>query len=146
MLKWRHHIMSHKNAFRNFWEPYSNVKMRYLMVARKILHHLFEEGVEKSIPRDHRLSSLGKPRDAKQWSSGWNFLYLSYHSDMIDSYILAHLSPKTSCSIGKTQWGISLSHPRDLLIPSTWPAYPIHVTSIYINLGCFQSNSRLNIM
>ena len=58
--------MSHKNAFRNFWEPYSNVKMRYLMVARKILHHLFEEGVEKSIPRDHRLSSLGKPRDAKQ--------------------------------------------------------------------------------
>ena len=33
--------------------------------------------------------------------------------------ILAHLSLKTSCSIGKTPCGISLSHPRDLLIPST---------------------------
>ena len=26
--------------------------------------------MEKSVPRDHRLSSLGKPRDAKQRSSG----------------------------------------------------------------------------
>ena len=58
--------------------------------------------------------------------------------------ILAHL--KTSCSIGKTPCGISLSYPRDLLIPSTWPAYPIHVTSNYNNLGCFQSDSCLNIM
>ena len=32
---------------------------------------------------------------------------------------LTHLSLKTSCSIGKTPCGISLSHPRDLLIPST---------------------------
>ena len=33
--------------------------------------------------------------------------------------LIAHLSLKTSCSMGKTQCGISLSHPRDLLIPST---------------------------
>ena len=33
---------------------------------------------------------------------------------------LAHLSLKTSCSIGKTPCGISLSHSHDLLIPSTW--------------------------
>ena len=57
--------------------------------------------------------------------------------------ILARFSLKTSCSIGKTSCGISLSHPHDLLIPSTWPAYPIYVTSNYNNLGCFQSNSRL---
>ena len=42
--------------------------------------------------------------------------------------------------------GFYLSHPRDLPIPSTLPAYPIHVTSNYNNLGCFQSNPRLNIM
>ena len=24
-----------------------------------------KDGIEKSVPRDHRLSSLGKPRDAK---------------------------------------------------------------------------------
>ena len=29
---------------------------------------------EKSVPRDHRLSSLGKPRDAKRRSSGRIFL------------------------------------------------------------------------
>ena len=67
------------------------------------------------------------------------------HSEMEYNF-LAHLLLKTSCSIGKTPCGISLSHSRDLLIPSTWPAYPIHVTSNYNNLGCFQSNLRLNIM
>ena len=36
--------------------------------------------------------------------------------------------------------GISLSHQHDLLIPSTWPAYPIHMTSNYKNLGCLQRN------
>ena len=37
----------------------------------------------------------------------------------VRNFFLAHLSLKTSCSIGKTPCGISLSHPRDLLIPST---------------------------
>ena len=41
------------------------------------------------------------------------------NSDPEGRIFLAHLSLKTSCSIGKTQCGISLSHPRDLLIPST---------------------------
>ena len=31
--------------------------------------------IEKSVPRDHRLSSLGKPRDAKRRSSGRESLY-----------------------------------------------------------------------
>ena len=28
----------------------------------------------KSVPRDHNLASLGKPRDARQWSSERSFL------------------------------------------------------------------------
>ena len=32
--------------------------------------------IEKSVPRDHRLSSLGKPRDAKRRSLG--HIFLSY--------------------------------------------------------------------
>ena len=48
---------------------------------------------------------------------------ISHSHDIIISFLrhnfLAHLSLKTSCSIGKTQCGIPLSHPRDLLIPST---------------------------
>ena len=36
---------------------------------------LFYEGrIEKSVPRDHCLTSLGKPRDAKRRSSGRIFL------------------------------------------------------------------------
>ena len=33
-----------------------------------------EGRIEKCVPRDHRLSSLGKPRDAKRRSSGRIFL------------------------------------------------------------------------
>ena len=29
----------------------------------------FDDGIEKSIPQDHRLSSFGRPHDAKQQSS-----------------------------------------------------------------------------
>ena len=43
-------------------------KMWYLMVARKRIHYSFEGGLEKSIPLDHYLSSLGKPSDAKRQS------------------------------------------------------------------------------
>ena len=32
------------------------------MVSKKRIHYLCEGGIEKSVPRDHRLSSLGKPR------------------------------------------------------------------------------------
>ena len=39
----------------------------YLVVhARKRIHHSCEDEIEKSVPRDHRLSSLGKPRDANR--------------------------------------------------------------------------------
>ena len=46
------------------------------MVSKKIFHYSCEGRIEKSVPRDHRLSSLGKPHDAKRRSSGW--IVLSY--------------------------------------------------------------------
>ena len=50
-------------------------KMRYLVVRKKkIIHYSCEDGIEKSVPRDHRFSSLVKPRDANRWSSGRIFL------------------------------------------------------------------------
>ena len=36
---------------------------------------LCEGRIEKSVPRDHRLSLLGKPRDAKRQS--WGHIFLS---------------------------------------------------------------------
>ena len=49
----------------------------------------FSDVLEKPVPRDHRLSSLGKPRDAKRRSSGRIFLshltlkIYSYKSDCL---------------------------------------------------------------
>ena len=65
ILNWRHYIMSYHSVFRNFWEPLLNMKGWYLMVSKKI-YKSCEEGIDKSVPRDHRLSSLGKPSDAKR--------------------------------------------------------------------------------
>ena len=45
-----------------------------------------EGRIEKSVPRDHRLSSLGKPRGAKRRSSD-TFFYPTL-TLMIDSYIM----------------------------------------------------------
>ena len=45
--------------------------------------------IEKSVPRDHRLSSLGKPRDAKRRSLG-GFFYPTL-TLLIDSYITPKL-------------------------------------------------------
>ena len=55
------------------------------MVSKKIIHCSYEGRIEKSVPRDHRLSSLGKPRDAKRRSSGGFFyptltLMMDYYS------------------------------------------------------------------
>ena len=44
--------------------------------------------IEKSVPRDHRLSSLGKPRDAKRRSS--ERIFLSYLA--MDTYIMGYLT------------------------------------------------------
>ena len=47
-----------------------------------------EGGIEKSVPGDHRLSSLGKPRDAKSGSLGQIFYFTL--TLMIDSYDISH--------------------------------------------------------
>ena len=44
------------------------------MVSKKENPLFVREWERKSLPRDHRLSSLGKPRDANQRSSGRIFL------------------------------------------------------------------------
>ena len=44
------------------------------MVSKKKNKLSCEGRIEKSVPRDHRLSSLGKPHDVKRRSSGWIFL------------------------------------------------------------------------
>ena len=51
---------------------------------------------EKSVPRDNRLSSLGKPRYSNQGSSGRIFLS---HPHIIDSYNLIAKSHKTDLHI-----------------------------------------------
>ena len=43
-------------------------KMMYFMVSKKKIHYTCDDGTEKSVPCNHRLSSLGKPRDAKLWT------------------------------------------------------------------------------
>ena len=55
-----------------------------------------EGKIEKSVPRDNRLSSLGRPRDAKRQSEGRTRIYhecegifYSTLTLMIDSYDIA---------------------------------------------------------
>ena len=58
------------------------------MMHRKILHYLHEGRIEKSVPQDHRLSSLGKPHDAKRRSSGRTFLSYPHTHDRFLYYSL----------------------------------------------------------
>ena len=50
----------------------------FLTVSKKKNSLVVGGREEKSVSRDHLLSSLGKPCDAKQRSSGWIFLSHSY--------------------------------------------------------------------
>ena len=54
-----------------------------------------EDGIEKSVPRDNRLSSLGKPRDANRWSSGRIESYFLSHQVRLQGYrrIIIHQFP-----------------------------------------------------
>ena len=44
-------------------------------------HYLYEDVIEKSVPSDHCLSPLSKPRDAYQCSSVQIFLFHPYNHD-----------------------------------------------------------------
>ena len=82
MLKWRHHVKLYLSILRDFWELILRYKKQWW--ARKRIHYSCGGRIEKSVPRDHRLSSLGKPRDAKLWSSGQ--IFYPTLTLMIDSY------------------------------------------------------------
>ena len=56
-----------------FLEAYFKIKQ---VVGKKKNPYSCEVRIEKSFPRDHRLSSLGKPRDVKRRS--WGRIFLSY--------------------------------------------------------------------
>ena len=59
------------------------------VVSKKKIHYSCEGRIEKSVPRDHRLSSLGMPCDAKRWSLGLIFFYPTPTLKM-DSYNIKH--------------------------------------------------------
>ena len=113
--------------------------------SRPIASYLQEKVIFQTLLKTYAANSHAHHSCVRYYSSCRSTIY-EFWSIVVKYSFLAHLSLKTSCSIGKTPCRIPLSHPRDLLIPSTWPAYPIHVTSNYNNLGCVQSNLRLNIM
>ena len=46
-----------------------------------MIYHSCEGRIEKSVPLDHRLSSLGKPRDTKRRSPGRIFLSYPHMHD-----------------------------------------------------------------
>ena len=61
--------MSHLSVFMIFWKSFSscfNINEVLSGEQEKNIHYSCEDGIEKSVPRDHRLSSLGKPRDANR--------------------------------------------------------------------------------
>ena len=45
------------------------------------MHNVCEDGIEITVPRDHHLSSIGKPRDANWWSFGRIFLSHFHNHD-----------------------------------------------------------------
>ena len=64
MLKRCHYVMSHHSIIRNFWGPFLNMKMWYLMLSKKI-DYLCEDRIDKSVFRDHTFLLVGKPHNAK---------------------------------------------------------------------------------
>ena len=54
--------MSHLSTFKNFWKPLLKYKNAVSYGEQeKRIYYLYEDGIEKSIPHDHHLSSHGMP-------------------------------------------------------------------------------------
>ena len=65
MLKLRNHVASQR--IQDFLEVFSIFSIQNeVFSGEQKIHYLCGNGVEKSVPRDHQLSSVGKPRDAKR--------------------------------------------------------------------------------
>ena len=77
IFKWCHHVKLHLSILGTSGSLFKKKQWW----ARKRIHYSCEGRIENSVPRDHRLSSLGKPRDAKQWSSGRIFLSYPHTHD-----------------------------------------------------------------
>ena len=75
MFSWRHHVKLHSGTS---WSLFSD-KNSGAQEKESINHG--EGKIEKSVPRDHRLSSLGKPRDANRRSLGRIFLSYPHTHD-----------------------------------------------------------------
>ena len=63
--------------------------MWYLLINKKKNPLFVEDGIEKSVPHDHYLSSLGKLLDDNMLSSGRIFLF---HSHTHDEFIWSSMS------------------------------------------------------
>ena len=96
VIKWRHvyakvtspcEIASQR--IQGLLEAYFKIEKQWW--ARKRIHYTCEGRIEKSVPRDHQFSTLGKPRDAKPWSLGRNFYPTLTPMIHVDSYILTHV-------------------------------------------------------
>ena len=88
MLKWRYHIMSQFSVFRNFWESFLNMKMRYLGVSKKKKHGSCEGGIAKSVPRNnvwHHEASLVMPNGNPQDVFFYSTLTLKRHDRFLYS-------------------------------------------------------------
>ena len=57
--------MSHLSVFRNFWESFFKHENAAFNGEQEKESIVCVGWDRKSVPRDHNLSSLGKPRDAK---------------------------------------------------------------------------------
>ena len=94
MLKLRHHVVSQRiQDFLVIFFVFLQHKMRYLKMSKKKNPYSCEDEIETSVPRDHRLSVFGKPRDANRGYSGRIFSPIL--TLMIDSRNLrAQINPR----------------------------------------------------
>ena len=78
------------------------------------MHYPYESRIENIVPRDHCLSSLGKPRDAKRRSPGRIFLPYSHTHDRFFYYSLSSRTVATHAIwiqfIGLRKIGASKMH------------------------------------
>ena len=100
------HISVYSGTSKRF---FINIKCSILWWARKRIHYSNEGRIEKSVPQDHPLSSLGKPRDGKRRSSGRIFLsHLdSYSLDLQLLHLMLFLRLPTWCNSFCSKWSYS---------------------------------------
>ena len=73
------------------------IMMRYLIASKNKIHYLCGDGTEKSVPRDHHLSPLNKPCDAKRCA--WDGFFYPTLTLMINCYTLGNKFSNTANTI-----------------------------------------------